>query len=111
LSIKSSGLKRKRSQVSSEDEAVLPVKKTFVPKIIQSRADLALPEVGDFKYGDTASKVLGAKLTQNGIFVSVTWERRSDGVFPRPGLFLNTEVREKCPKLLVDFYESRINLK
>lgn len=47
-------MKRKRSQVSSEEEVVVPIKKTFVPKIIQSRAELGLPEVGDFKYGDTA---------------------------------------------------------
>jgi len=35
LNIRSGGVKRKRSQVSSEEEEVVPVKKTFVPKIIQ----------------------------------------------------------------------------
>jgi hypothetical protein len=70
-----------------------------------------LPEIGDFKVGDQPCEVLGAKLSSTGIWVSVAWQARKDGTVPKPGLFLNTEVREQCPKLLVDFYESRINLK
>ena len=57
------GVKRKR-KLKKEDD-VTPVKKTFRPRIIQSITivEKPLPEIGDFKYADTPSKVLGAKMT------------------------------------------------
>jgi len=68
---------------------------------------------GDFKYGDVPSKVLGAKMSTgcSTIMVTIGWTPRANGVIPRPSSFPNTVIREECPKLLVDFYESRINLK
>jgi hypothetical protein len=43
--------------------------------------------------------------------VTLSWERRRNGIIPKPSQFTNVTVRDQCPKLLVDFYESRINLK
>ena len=48
---------------------------------------------------------------QHEIMVTIAWERRPDGVVPKPSHFSNVIVRDECPRLLVDFYESRINLK
>jgi hypothetical protein len=45
------------------------------------------------------------------IMVTITWERRADGIVPKPSHFASAIIRDECPKLLVDFYESRINLK
>ena len=72
-----------------------------------------IPEEGDFKHGDVPSKVLGAKMSTVGstIMVTIGWSPRANGVIPKPSSFPNTLIRESCPKLLVDFYESRINLK
>ena len=69
-----------------------------------------LPEVGSFGT-DTAERVLGAKLCANSIIVTIEWHTRQDGKKPKPSQFSNSTVRENCPELLVDFYESRINLK
>jgi len=70
-----------------------------------------LPDVGSFET-DTAEKVLGAKLCgPKQIIVTIGWQKRSDGVIPKPSQFSNETVKENCPKLLVEFYESRINLK
>ena len=45
------------------------------------------------------------------IMVTIGWNPRPNGVIPKPSSYANTVIREVCPKLLVDFYESRINLK
>ena len=64
--------------------------KVSAQKDIQVNLKEALPDVGDFKYGDTAQKVLCAKMTsQSLIMVTVSWERRSDGTLPKPSSFTN----------------------
>jgi len=59
------------------------------------------------------AKVLGAKMSTFGstIMVTIGWNPRENGLIPKPSSYPNTVIREQCPKLLVDFYESRINLK
>jgi len=90
------------------------VAKKRVQKGKKKEKDVAeqIPAEGDFKFGDAPSKVLGAKMSTGGvIMVTIGWNPRSNGVIPKPSSFANTVIREVCPKLLVDFYESRINLK
>ena len=43
--------------------------------------------------------------------VTIEWKVRADGVKPLNSTVMNTEARLKCPMLLVDFYETRINFK
>ena len=61
------GVKRKLK----EKRKVITVKKTNKQKITESIpiVEEPLPEIGDFKYADTPSKVLGVKMTHNGICI------------------------------------------
>jgi hypothetical protein len=43
--------------------------------------------------------------------VTLEWEQRSNGFKPDHSILTNEHVKEKCPRLLVEFYESRINFK
>lgn len=58
---------------------------------------------------DIPERVLGAKLSQGMIHVTIEWKTRSNGFKPSDSVFLNEEIKVQCPRLLVDFYESRIN--
>ena len=81
---------------------------------VQKKVDVTeldkLPEAGSFQT-DSPQKVTAAKLCNDYIVVSIEWKRRANGVQPKSSSFTNKVVREQCPKLLVDFYESRINSK
>lgn len=48
-------------------------------------------------------------MSQGLIHVTIEWKVRHNGHKPTETVFTNQEVKERCPKLLVDFYESRIN--
>lgn len=41
--------------------------------------------------------------------MTIEFETRENGVMPENLVCSSEEAREKCPKLLVEFYESRIN--
>lgn len=41
--------------------------------------------------------------------MTIEWKPREDGSKPLESVFTNEVIKEKCPRLLVDFYESRIN--
>lgn len=69
-----------------------------------------LPDTGSFRT-DAPRKVTAAKLCNDQIIVTIEWQKRSNGVQPKSSNYTNKIVREECPKLLVDFYESRINSK
>lgn len=73
-------------------------------------SNTTLPEAGSFQT-DTPARVTAAKLCQDSIIVTIEWEKRSNGFQPKPSNFSNKIVKEECAKLLVDFYESRINSK
>lgn len=69
-----------------------------------------LPDSGSFET-DKPAKVTAAKLCKDKIYVTIEWETRENGYQPPPSQMSNKVAREECPKLLVDFYESRINSK
>ena len=48
-------------------------------------------------------------MSNGSIQVTIEWKVRADGVKPTESVFTNEVVKDKCPRLLVDFYESRIN--
>ena len=43
--------------------------------------------------------------------VTVRWKERIDGIRPNDTVILNEIVKERWPRILVDFYESRIKTK
>jgi hypothetical protein len=43
--------------------------------------------------------------------VTVRWKERIDGIRPIDTVILNEIVKERWPRILVDFYESRIKTK
>ena len=69
-----------------------------------------LPDLASFTI-DKPLRVTAAKLCSDQIIVTIEWEKRTNGFQPKASNFSNKLVREECPKLLVDFYESRINSK
>lgn len=66
------------------------------------------PIQGNFET-DVPERVIGAKMSQGMIHVTIEWKPRKNGVKPQESVFSNEDVKQRCPKLLVDFYESRIN--
>jgi len=38
----------------------------------------------------------------------VEWEMRPDGIYPNPTYYSNNEIKDLCPDLLIDFYESKL---
>lgn len=61
--------------------------------------------------GDIPERVIGAKMSNNVIMVTIEWRCRPDGIKPSESIFTNEIIKDRCPRLLVDFYESRINAK
>ena len=55
--------------------------------------------------------MVSAKMTGNIIYVVMEWRKRPNGFKPRETIVTNDVVKEKCPKLLIEYYESRINPK
>ena len=94
---------RKAADLSiQQEEIVEEVKKP----VVQQREHV--PTYGIFER-DIPERVVGAKVSSGHIYVTIEWQARSDCSKPEDTTFLNEVVKEKCPKLLVDFYESRIN--
>ena len=55
--------------------------------------------------------MISAKMTGNIIYVVMEWRKRANGFKPKETIVTNDVVKEKCPRLLIEFYESRINPK
>ena len=60
---------------------------------------------------DIPEEVIGAKMQSGKIMVTVRWKERIDGIRPIDTVILNEIVKERWPRILVDFYESRIKTK
>jgi hypothetical protein len=70
-----------------------------------------LPEQGSFVH-DKPFRVVSARLGEDKIItVTIEWDSRVNGTKPKNSQFTSKVVRDQCPQLLVDFYETRINLK
>jgi len=69
-------------------------------------------EFGSFEYGDTADKIVTAKLLkkdhEDQVYCMLQWKPRKDGARPGDSLYSNKALRELCPRLLLDFYEERL---
>ena len=50
-------------------------------------------------------------MTGGTILITIEWNKRADGYQPLESTHSNEVVKDKYPRLLVDFYESRINAK
>ena len=57
---------------------------------------------------DTPLRISSAKLINGEIFVTMEWMPSADGQVLEPTLLPNTVVKDVCPKLLIDYYESKI---
>ena len=94
---------RKEADLSTQQEEMIEeIKKP----VVQQKEHV--PTYGIFER-DIPERVVGAKVSSGHIYVTIEWQARSDSSKPEDTTFLNEVVKEKCPKLLVDFYESRIN--
>jgi hypothetical protein len=65
---------------------------------------------GSFDQDDNPKRLLTAKLhtDTNEVKCLVEWEARKGGVKPADSFVSNKVLRQRCPQLLLDFYESRL---
>lgn len=65
---------------------------------------------GSFESGDMPKRLITARLMapNNEVNCLVEWETRKCGIKPAETFVSNKVLREKCPQLLLDFYESRL---
>ncbi|TNV79742.1 hypothetical protein FGO68_gene3745 [Halteria grandinella] len=90
------------------EQQPIPAKPISLPQAAPIQPKPSVP--GSFDSGDIPLRVTGAKMTiGQGIQVTIEWKPRADGTRPLESVFTNEIVKDKCPRLLVDFYESRIN--
>ncbi len=77
-------------------------------QIISENNQLSIDGIMD---SDIPEEVIGAKMQSGKIMVTVRWKERIDGIRPKDTVILNEIVKERWPRILVDFYESRIKTK
>ena len=65
------------------------------------------PVHGTFEF-DTPRCVSKAKLVGKTVICTVEWQVRKNGAKPEPTRYPNSILRDKCPMLLLEFYESRV---
>jgi len=112
---KSPMLKEKNINVVSSDKTqVNQLNKTFGPieeAIIIGDDENLTPKVnGCFEVKDVPKKLITARLMgpNNEVNCLVEWMPRENGIKPNDSFISNKILREKCPNLLLDFYESRL---
>jgi hypothetical protein len=112
---KSPMLKEKNMNVvSSGKNQMNPLNKTFGPieeAIIIGDDENLTPKVnGCFESKDVPKKLITARLMgpYNEVNCLVEWMPRENGIKPNDSFISNKILREKCPNLLLDFYESRL---
>jgi hypothetical protein len=74
-------------------------------------ADDDTPKIyGSFEANDVPKKLITARLDSDSGEVNclVDWEKRVNGLKPTESFISNKVLRQKCPYLLLDFYESRL---
>ncbi len=64
-------------------------------------------EKGNFEK-DIPVNVTGVRREGDNLMCTLSWHRRLDGVLPENTEVSTQQMREKCPHILLDFYESRI---
>jgi len=71
--------------------------------------DLQTEEILNFLNEDQIPlKVLSIKRLENQLLCLCEFSESSTGIVPDPCYVLSAVLRERCPKLLIDFYESKI---
>ena len=64
-------------------------------------------EKGSFEK-DQPDRIIYALKEGNELFFTMEWHKRLDGMIPEPTEYTNKELREKCPQILLDFYQANI---
>lgn len=87
---------------------------TNTPSLMQGNTDIvaAHEEQGSFEKGDVPENLIDGKLTKDGrILITIEWKMRPNGLKPTNTVCPNKEVKQFCPMLLIEFYETRITKK
>ncbi|CDW72830.1 m-phase phosphoprotein 8 [Stylonychia lemnae] len=67
-----------------------------------------LPQEGVLEF-DTPVSIKSAKMINGQINIVIEWQVRKNGFKPLESMITNDQAKQKCPNLLVDFYESKIS--
>ena len=80
------------------------------PIILGNDEEIQLKIVGSFEENDRPKRLVTARLMSpnNEVNCLVEWLQRENGIKPLESFISNKILREKCPQLLLDFYESRL---
>ena len=76
----------------------------------QDRSDQSERVEGSFEQ-DVPKRVTKMRLDSGRLVCSVEWYQRDDGTFPEPTLMPTTLVKENSPRILCDFYESKLKIR
>ena len=71
------------------------------------------PTFGNLKFGDVPDKIIQYEVTQSKdkdieINCVVAWQPRKNGDIPKNSIVSNAMLRSRCPRVLVEYYESKI---
>jgi hypothetical protein len=78
--------------------------------IIGEEENISPKVYGSFEFKDLPKRLITAKLVgpNNEVNCLVEWMPRENGIKPAESFVSNKFLREKCPNILLDFYESRL---
>jgi hypothetical protein len=60
---------------------------------------------------DKPLRVVSAHIYQNQIYCVVEWEENADGYKPQNSEILSSDLRSKCPYVLLEYYEAKVYTK
>lgn len=65
---------------------------------------------GSFKEGDKAKRIVFIKkdLKNKKLMCAVEWQKRENGLQPSSTFYTNEEIKLNDPKILIDYYESKL---
>jgi hypothetical protein len=82
----------------------------FNDPIVLGDDDDSIKVIGSFESNDIPKRLVTARLASpnNEVNCLVEWLPRKNGIKPQDTFISNKILRDKCPNLLLDFYESRL---
>jgi len=59
---------------------------------------------------DRPKSILSAKLQNNELYFLIEWGKRLDNTTPKPTFYTKSEIQNKYPDLLINYYKTKIKL-
>jgi len=95
---------------TSKSNSIIPHVANQELIVIAADDEFSPKTYGSYDNGDLPRKLLTARqgVKPDEVNCLVEWNQRKNGIKPMESFVSNKILREKCPNLLLDFYESRL---